>query len=192
MKRHHLVIVLAISLSLPFANAADKKASTPKKAAASETKHEAKHSETALKVVKLDGAEGKDMVEVAVSSPDHTTLVVAVKAADLVETLTGPGPYTLFAPTNAAFAKLPKGTVENLLKPENKATLRSILEHHAAAPAYPPKVLNGMSDMDMVDGPKVKIEIKDGILFADGVEVKAAIQSKNGIIYIVDSILLAK
>src|SRR5213083_2400898 len=78
-------------------------------------------------------ASAKNVVEVAAGSPDHTTLVAAVKAAGLAETLSGPGPFTVFAPTNAAFAKLPAGTVEMLLKPENKATLVKILTYHVVA-----------------------------------------------------------
>ena len=75
----------------------------------------------------------KNIIENAVNSKDHTTLVAAVKAAGLVETLSGPGPFTVFAPTNAAFAKLPAGTVDNLLKPENKATLTAVLTYHVVA-----------------------------------------------------------
>lgn len=143
-----------------------------------------------LQVVKLNGSDGKDIVQVASDSKDHSTLVTAVVAGGLVDTLSGPGPYTIFAPTNAAFNKLPKGTVENLLKPENKTQLKSILEHHAAAPAYNPAILSTQDELDMVDGPKLKVKIKDGKLFVDEVEVKAAIAAKNGIVYIVDSVLL--
>jgi uncharacterized surface protein with fasciclin (FAS1) repeats len=142
--------------------------------------------------IKLDGAEGKDIVEVASGSKDHTSLVAAVKAAELVETLTGPGPYTIFAPTDAAFAKVPKATVESLFKPEHKADLRALLEHHAAAPAYRVEVLAGMSEVDMVDGPKLAVTQKNGKLYVDDVEIKAAIAAKNGIIYVVDTVLIPK
>lgn len=142
--------------------------------------------------IKLDGSEGKDIVEVAVSSKDHTSLVAAVKAADLVATLSGPGPYTIFAPTDAAFAKVPKATVESLFKPENKANLKSLLEHHAAAPAYRVDILKGLTELDMVDGPKLKVTAKNGKLFVDDVEIKAAITARNGIIYVVDTVLVPK
>ncbi len=145
-----------------------------------------------LELIKVNGSEGKDIVEVAQSSKDHSTLVTAVVAAGLVPTLTGPGPYTIFAPTNAAFEKLPKGTVETLLKPENQAKLKSILEHHAAAPAYNPEVLSSMEDVDVVDGPKLKVKMKDGKLFVDDVEIKAGIAAKNGVVYVIDTVLLAK
>lgn len=145
-----------------------------------------------LTVVKMNGDGGKNIVEIAVGSPDHKTLVTAVKATGLVETLTGPGPYTLFAPTDAAFGKLPKGTVEGLLKPEKIPTLKSILEHHAAAPAFSPDILATQSELDMVDGPKLKIESKGGKLLVEGVEIKTAILATNGVVYIVDTVLLPK
>jgi uncharacterized surface protein with fasciclin (FAS1) repeats len=144
-----------------------------------------------LQVVRMDGANGKDIVEVAVWSKDHSTLVTAVQAAGLVETMKGPGPYTLFAPTNAAFEKLPKGTVESLLKPENQGKLKSILEHHAAAPSYTLNVLETLTEVDVVDGPKLAIKSKDGKIFVNGNEIKAAIRAMNGMIYVIDSVLLA-
>jgi len=142
-----------------------------------------------LKLVKLDGADGKDIVQIASESKDHSTLVTAVKAAGLVETLTGPGPYTIFAPTNAAFAKLDKALLESLLKPENKGKLRAVLEHHAAAPAYKPNVLSSIDELDVVDGPKLKITSKGEKFFVNGVEIKAALGAKNGVIYVIDEVL---
>ena len=185
--------VLAYALVLIFiaptsAFAAGKKDASKK---AAETKSEKKH-ELSLKEVILDGSEGKDIVGVASGSKDHSTLVAAVVAAGLVETLSGPGPYTIFAPTNAAFDKLPKGTVETLLKPENKEKLKNILEHHAAAPAYSVAILSTQENVDVQDGPKLKIKVKDGKIFVEDVEIKAAIKAKNGIIYVVDTVLLAK
>lgn len=143
-----------------------------------------------LKLVKMDGADGKDIVQIASESKDHSTLVAAVKAAGLVETLTGPGPYTIFAPTNAAFASLPKGTVETLLKPENKDKLRSILEHHAAAPAYNPTLLMTVDEIDVVDGPKLKIKTKGDKVFVNDTEIKGALAAKNGVIYVIDKVLV--
>jgi uncharacterized surface protein with fasciclin (FAS1) repeats len=99
------------------------------------------------KTVTVGGAPmypSKDIIENAVNSKDHTTLVAAVKAAGLVETLQGAGPFTVFAPTNAAFDKLPKGTLENLVKPENKATLTKILTYHVIAGKYDAKAIAGL------------------------------------------------
>lgn len=145
-----------------------------------------------VQVINMAGEDGKNVVEVAVGSKDHTTLVAAVKAAGLVEVLSGPGPFTVFAPTDAAFAKLPKETIPNLLKPENKKTLVSILEHHTAAPKYDPNVLAKLKQLSVVAGSKLKIENKEGHLFVEDNEIKTAIVCKNGIIYIVDNVMISK
>lgn len=179
------VAITLIGFALAFgANTAQAKA----KAKAAENKPQA----IKLQVIKLAGSNGKDIVQVASDSKDHSTLVTAVVAAGLVETLSGPGPYTIFAPTNAAFAKLPPGTVETLLKPENKTKLKNILEHHAAAPAYNPEILAEQDSVYVQDGPELKITKKDGKIFVEGVEIKAAIAAKNGLIYVIDTVLLAK
>src|SRR6476646_2583438 len=111
----------------------------------------------------------KDIVDNAVNSKDHTTLVAAVKAAGLVETLKGPGPFTVFAPTNAAFEKLPAGTVDNLLKPENKATLTGILTYHVISGDVSAKALSGMlkkgkgsTELTTVNGGKLWAMTKGG------------------------------
>jgi len=120
----------------------------------------------------------KDIIDNAVNSKDHTTLVAAVKAAGLVETLKGKGPFTVFAPTNAAFDKLPAGTVDNLLKPENKATLVKILTYHVVAGRYSAKKIialitkgNGKAELKTVQG---------GILTASIVEGKVVLTDENG------------
>lgn len=188
MSKKLVMTILIASMSIVSAGRADAKTKSK-----SEDKGEASKSQALkLPTIKMAGSDGKDIVQVASDSKDHSTLVTAVVAAGLVETLSGPGPYTIFAPTNAAFAKLPPGTVESLVKPENKAKLKSILEHHAAAPAYQPEILAEQQDLDVVDGPKLKVAKKDGKLFVDDVEIKAAIKAKNGIIYVIDSVLLAK
>ncbi len=181
MKLKMITIGAVLLLTISTSYAAKDKAKTKSAAGGS-----------AYQIVKMNGDGGKNIVEVAVGSKDHSTLVSAVKAADLVDTLTGAGPYTLFAPTNGAFDKLPKGTVETLLKSENKEKLADILSHHAAAPRYEPALLSTMSEIDMADGKKIKISSKEGKIFADGNEVKAVIMATNGIIYVVDSVILAK
>jgi uncharacterized surface protein with fasciclin (FAS1) repeats len=184
---YYLVLVVAMTLA-HSAMAAGKGA---KSAGKKEVKAE-KAVAPNVPFIKMDGADGKDIVEVAAGSKDHTSLVAAVKAAELVETLTGPGPYTIFAPTDAAFAKVPKATVESLFKPEHKSDLKALLEHHAAAPAYKVEVLASLTDLDVVDGPKLKVSNKNGKLFVDDIEIKAAIAAKNGIIYVIDSVLIPK
>ncbi|MBK7963506.1 MAG: fasciclin domain-containing protein [Bdellovibrionales bacterium] len=188
-------VLLSLALTIAFcgtASASKDKKTTKATAAPATTTPAPTAAKLKLELVKLNNSQGKDIVEVAVGSKDHSTLVVALKAAGLVETLTGPGPYTIFAPTNAAFDKLPKGTVETLLKPENKLKLKSILEHHAAAPAYNPSILSDLTDLDMVDGPKLKVAMKDGDVYVDDVKIEAALQTKNGIIYIVNTVLVGK
>ena len=159
----------------------------------------------AEKTVEVGGAAmypSKDIVDNAVNSKDHTTLVAAVKAAGLVDTLKSAGPFTVFAPTNEAFAKLPKGTVDTLLKPENKATLTKILTYHvvagkmdAAAIKAAIKAGNGKATMKTVSGGTL-IAMMDGknIVLADekggkGKITIADVFQKNGVIHVVDSVL---
>jgi uncharacterized surface protein with fasciclin (FAS1) repeats len=135
-------------------------------------------------------ASAKTVVEIAAGSPNHTTLVAAVKAAGLVDTLNGSGPFTIFAPTNEAFAKLPTGTVESLLKPENKAKLVAILTYHVV----PAKVLAA----DVKSGPAPSVNGKELTLKADasGVTVNNAkviaadLVGSNGVIHVIDTVIL--
>ena len=134
----------------------------------------------------------KDIVDTAASLPDFSTLVTAVKAAGLVETLKGAGPFTVFAPTNEAFAALPKGTVEDLLKPENKEKLVAILTYHVvgakvmAADVKPGavKTVNGKSFAVTVADGKVKVD--------DATVVKTDVVASNGVIHVIDKVLLPK
>lgn len=147
----------------------------------------------------LSGQEGvkddesqKDIVKVAVGSPDHTTLVVAVTAADLVTALSNAGPFTVFAPTNAAFDKLPKGTVEDLLKPENKSKLESILQHHVMTSALAADFFQDGQSMGMVDGTNVTFTVKDGATYVDGNKILGSIKASNGYVHVIDTVLLPK
>ena len=156
----------------------------------------------------VGGAEmfpAKNIVENAVNSKDHTTLVAAVKAAGLVDTLSGAGPFTVFAPTNAAFDKLPKGTVETLLKPENKATLTTVLTYHvvagkwdSAAVAKMIKDAGGKAEIKTVSGGKLWawMKGKDLILTDEkGGMAKvtiADVNQSNGVIHVIDTVLMPK
>ncbi len=140
----------------------------------------------------VDTTSAKDIVKVAVASPDHTTLVTAVTAADLVNSLANAGPFTVFAPTNAAFDKLPKGTVEDLLKPENKEKLADILQHHVAVAVYEADALKDGQVLGMVDGNNATIHRKDGALYIDDAKVLASVRASNGIIHVIDGVILAK
>jgi uncharacterized surface protein with fasciclin (FAS1) repeats len=134
----------------------------------------------------------KDVVKIAVGSPDHTTLVTALKTANLVTALSNAGPFTVFAPVNAAFDKLPKGTVETLLKPENNDKLTDILYHHVITSAID---IDGFTDgqtLTMFDGKPAKITKKDGTMFIDDAKVVASVRGSNGWVHVVDGVVLAK
>ncbi len=135
-------------------------------------------------------ASAKTVVEIAVGSPDHTTLVAAVKAAGLAETLSGPGPFTIFAPTNAAFAKLPAGTVESLLKPENKAKLVAILTYHVV----PAKVLAAdvkTGEAPTVNGKKLNIKADGmGVTVNNAKVIATDLVGSNGVVHVVDTVIL--
>jgi uncharacterized surface protein with fasciclin (FAS1) repeats len=145
----------------------------------------------------------KDIIDNAVNSKDHTTLVAAVQAAGLVDTLKGPGPFTVFAPTNAAFAALPAGTVDTLLKPENKATLSKILTYHvvsgrldSAALAERIRAGGGSTTLTTVQGEPLKVGMQgDLVVLADtkgntSTVTTADVYQKNGVIHVVDSVLM--
>ena len=145
----------------------------------------------------------KNIVQNAVNSKDHTTLVAAVKAADLVDTLSGKGPFTVFAPTNDAFAKLPAGTVDTLLKPENKGQLTQVLTYHVVPGRITAKDLmemveksGGKAMLKTVEGEDLTVAIKDGQIWitdAKGDSAKITIKNvmqSNGVIHVIDTVLL--
>jgi len=133
----------------------------------------------------------KSIVENAAAEASFSTLVAAVKAAGLAETLSGPGPFTVFAPTNEAFAKLPAGTVESLLKPENKEKLVAILTYHVVPGTVKAKDVVGLSEAKTVNGKAAKVAVKDGAVMIDNAKVvKTDIVSKNGVIHVIDAVIL--
>ena len=144
----------------------------------------------------------KNIVENAVNSKDHTTLVAAVKAAGLVDTLAGPGPFTVFAPTNAAFAKLPAGTVETLVKPENKATLTKILTYHVVPGTYTAKDLmklakdgGGEAQLKTVEGEPLTVQTKGKKVYVTDAKGSTAtvttanVMQSNGVIHVINGVL---
>jgi len=139
----------------------------------------------------MDDESEKDVVKIAVGSKDHTTLVAALKQAEYVDDLSNAGPFTVFAPTNAAFDKLPKGTVEDLMKPENKDKLQNILEYHVAVGGYKMENLSDGQTINQVNLKNVTISIKDGkMLVNNSAHVLATIPASNGIVYVIDEVLL--
>jgi len=137
-----------------------------------------------------DDASQKDIVKVAVGSADHTTLVAALQAAGYVDVLSNAGPFTVFAPTNAAFAKLPKGTVEGLLQPESKADLRNILEYHVYVGKLEQSFFKDGQLLGQVNGGKVTMGVKDGKVTVNGANIVASVPCSNGIIHVIDAVLL--
>jgi uncharacterized surface protein with fasciclin (FAS1) repeats len=150
-------------------------------------------------------AQTNDVVDIAISSKDHTTLVTAVKAADLVTTLKGKGPFTVFAPTNAAFGKLPAGTVESLLKPESKAALSGILTYHvvagnldAAAVVAAIKNGKGKAELTTVNGAKLTARLDgDKVILTDAKGGKSTVtatdlKGSNGAVHVIDTVLMPK
>lgn len=138
-----------------------------------------------------DNVSNPNVVQVAVGSKDHTTLVAAVKAAGLVDVLSNAGPFTVFAPTNAAFDKLPAGTVEGLLKPEKKDALIDILQYHVYVGVINAENLQDGQSLGEVNGGNIKITIVDGKPVINGkAHIIASVKASNGIIHIIDEVLL--
>jgi uncharacterized surface protein with fasciclin (FAS1) repeats len=133
----------------------------------------------------------KDIVDTAVAAGDFKTLAAALQAAGLVDTLKGAGPFTVFAPTDEAFAKLPAGTVEDLLKPENKQKLVSILTYHVVAGDVMAKDVLKLSEAKTLNGKELKIMVEGGKVMVDGANLtKTDIQCSNGVIHVIDSVLI--
>lgn len=135
--------------------------------------------------------EKKDIVDTAVAAGSFKTLAAALGAAGLVDTLKGEGPFTVFAPTDEAFAKLPEGTVETLLKPENKAMLVDILTYHVVAGKVPSATAVTLTEATALNKKAIALEVKDGALFLNKSKVVTAdVEASNGVIHIIDTVLM--
>ncbi|MBK7561982.1 MAG: fasciclin domain-containing protein [Chitinophagaceae bacterium] len=138
-----------------------------------------------------DDESAKDVVKIAVGSKDHTTLVAALKQAEYVDDLSNAGPFTVFAPTNAAFDKLPAGTVDGLMKDDKKADLQNILEYHVAVGVYKQEMMQDGQTINMANLDNITLSVKDGKVMVNGTaNVVATIPASNGIIYVIDAVLL--
>lgn len=137
-----------------------------------------------------DDESQKNIVQTAVGSPDHKTLVAALKAAEYVDALSNAGPFTVFAPTDAAFLKLPEGTLDELTKPENKLKLQDILEYHVYVGVIRESMVQGKMNLNQVNGKNVSLTKDGDKLQVNGSNVVATVQTSNGIIYVIDSVLL--
>jgi uncharacterized surface protein with fasciclin (FAS1) repeats len=138
-------------------------------------------------------ARAADIVDTAIAAGSFKTLVAAVTAADLVGTLKSKGPFTVFAPTDAAFAKLPAGTLESLLKPENKAKLVAILTYHVVPGKVMSSAIAGKSlKVDSVQGSKISVEALSGVMVDKANVIQADIETSNGVIHVIDAVILPK
>lgn len=134
---------------------------------------------------------GQDIVDVAASNPEFSTLVTAVKAAGLAETLKGEGPFTVFAPTNAAFEALPDGTLEALLEPENRNRLTAILTYHVLPGKVMASRATGLSQAKTAQGQSVPLAVREGALYVGGAKViQPDIEASNGVIHVIDGVIL--
>ena len=180
MKYRFLLPVLALGFCLACNNASQDQNNT---AAAATT---ADGGQSTVE----DNESAKDIVKIAAGSKDHTTLVAGLKAAEYIDVLSNAGPFTVFAPTNTAFDKLPKGTLDDLLKPENKDKLRTILEYHVYVGVLKDALMADGMSYGMASGHNATIGNKDGKLSINGVNIIATIPASNGIIYVTDGVLL--
>ena len=138
----------------------------------------------------LPPVDANNILAIAQGSADHSTLVTAILAADLASAVAASGPLTVFAPTNAAFDKLPAGTVDGLLQPDGKADLSNILKYHVAPSVYEAANLTDGQELGMANGGKVVIHVVDGQLMANDAKVIQSIRGSNGVIHVVDTVLL--
>jgi uncharacterized surface protein with fasciclin (FAS1) repeats len=137
-----------------------------------------------------DDVSAPNVVKIAVGSKDHTTLVKALQAAELVNALSNNGPFTVFAPVNAAFDALPAGTLDNLLKPESKDALANILYHHVQVAIYKTENFKDGQVLNMFDGTPATFHVKDGKYFIDDASIIASVPATNGIVHVIDKVLL--
>lgn len=130
------------------------------------------------------------VVDIAVGSKDHTTLVTALKAAEYVQSLLNAGPFTVFAPTNEAFSKLPAGTVEGLLKPEKKEALQNLLKYHVAVSVYETRTWKEGWKLGMANGKNTVFHVRDGKFYVNDAQILASVRAGNGIVHVIDGVLL--
>lgn len=178
----HLFIVFAIVALFSSCKDANKDASTT-----SEVKTESTER-TGQAFIEDDGS--TTVLSIAIGSKDHTTLVAAVKAAQLENALVNAGPLMVFATTNEAFSALPEGTVENLLKPENKNALANILKYHVTPGNYSKDFLKKFKKLGQANNDYVKVEVVDGEPMIGGAKILASIKAGNGIVHVIDKVLL--
>lgn len=185
MKRNYFFVLFFVVILI----GCNQNATTTTDAAVSTTEATTSHGQSGVQ----DETSAPDVVKIAVGSKDHTTLVTALQAADLVNALSNAGPFTVFAPVNAAFDKLPKGTVEGLLKPDQKDALIDVLQYHVYVGVLKADQLSDGQSLGMVSGKNATVSMKDGKTLINGkAQILTSIPASNGIIHVIDEVLLAE
>ena len=188
MKRTNIIHSFAILLLITVFSSC-KNENTQETTTSNQDSSEAPISQKGQAFIDDDGST-PNVLQVAIGSPDHTTLVAAVQAASLENALVNAGPLMVFAPTNEAFAALPEGTVENLLKPENKETLATILKHHVTAGNYSKDFLKKFKKLGQADDTNVTVEVIGDDVFIGGAKIIGSVKAGNGIVHVVDKVIL--
>jgi uncharacterized surface protein with fasciclin (FAS1) repeats len=181
MKKFYLFPVIAI-LSLVLFACTGKTTPSPE----AEAEEFATHGQSGV----VDKTDAVNILQIAASSEAHTTLAAAATAAEYLDVLANAGPLTVFAPTNAAFDKLPEGTVEDLLKPENKETLIRIIQFHASPGTFKGDLLKDGQQLFMASGHYVGVEVKDDGTYVNGSKIMATIDASNGVVHVVEDVFL--
>ncbi len=180
-----IVLTMVLALFLLHCKEEDKQASQPS-VPSTTTQTGQKQGQAFI----TDDESTPNVLNIAIGSPDHTTLVATVQAAELENALVNAGPLMVFAPTNAAFDALPKGTVENLLKPENKAVLANILKYHVTPGNYSKDFLKKFKKLGQANNQNIGVEVKGDDVYVGGAKIIASIPAGNGIVHIVDKVML--
>jgi len=173
----HWTLAIALSVSLGCGKQATEAAPAPP-------------APEAAPVASTPPLDPTNIVSIASGSKDHTTLVAALKAADYVTAVANPGPLTVFAPTDAAFAKLPAGTVEGLVKPDSRDKLRDILKYHVTTSVYLADKFTDGQELGMANGGKATIHVKDGKVMINDATIIASVRASNGVVHVIDGVLL--
>ncbi|MGB5371194.1 MAG: fasciclin domain-containing protein [Flavobacteriaceae bacterium] len=190
MKTTHKIKILlgAAGLMVILVSCKNETKTSPAAAASSEAVSTDTHKQGQAFIE--DDVSRPTVLSIAISSPDHTTLVAAVQAAELENVLVNTGPLMVFAPTNEAFDGLPAGTVENLLKPENKEALANILKHHVTPGNYSKDFLKKFKKLGQADNQNTTVEVIGDDVFVGGAKIVASIPAGNGIVHVVDKVIL--
>ena len=177
-----LIFCLSIFLLFAFCSCGDQQSDSSGEG----TQFENLHGQAGV----VDEDSKPNILQIAIGSPDHTTLVTGVQAAELENVLVNPGPLTVFAPTNAGFDKLPEGALDDLLKPENKNQLAKIITSHAAPGTFTIALLTDGSKIYMATGQYLDVEVVDGETYVNGSKILATVDASNGVVHVIDDVFL--